>query len=292
MFFSSAIIYTIALLLLSASKVLTFIIPFTKNSSSAVVSFHALKNAVNNFIDSIGENNNNNQCVDAEFAKVLNNGPIALKDRDFLISGWRWHTISVLRDLERFKSLSSSKYRSSLDNDRLSKCYNHVFGFNWNALMKVESDIFFPWLSNILPEDSKVLIVTINQKHENIKLLTKSLNNICTSTDTFFKNEATVHKLIHELKDCALSIQNTQENYLVPYISAYISKREQGKFNRKVLSSLGLLNSQIHLVSMYEAIKEKPEEIKIFNKQMPSVARALIPVWRSNFYTPRTSCFD
>jgi hypothetical protein len=283
--------FVIAVLINHVSSVFSF--PVTKNSSS-VFSFHSsLKSAVHNFMQNINDIMPavaTSSSRNLEFNIILDNGPIPIKDRMFLINGWRWHTISVLRDLERFRSLS--KHSKTLDSDRLIKCYDHVFGFNWNALMRVEKDIFFPWLTDILPPSSQDLIVNIVQKHDSIYSLSKKLKSLCSSPEVFHKNEAVIHKILNELHDCALTIQNTQENYLVPYISAYISKKEQNKFNRKVLSSLGLLNSQIHLVSMFEAIKDKPQEMKIFNNQMPSVARALIPVWRSNFYSPRTSCFE
>jgi hypothetical protein len=43
---------------------------------------------------------------------------------------------------------------------------------------------------------------------------------------------------------------------------------------------------------MLEAIKDDPIEMKLFQEQIPPVARALVPLWRSQFYSPRTSCLD
>ena len=269
-----------------------FSLPNIKNSS-LVFSFHSsLKNALlplHTFIKNLNDLPTT-VSQSSDFKSILDKGPVPVKDRAFLINGWRWHTISVISDLERFRLLS--KHSKAIDDDRLIKCYDHVFGFNWNALIKVEKDIFFPWLTTILPESSQELMVNIIKKHNNIDSLSKKLRSLCASSTVFYKNEATVHSILNDLQDCAVDIQNTQETFLVPFISAYISKKEQNKFNRKVLSSLGLLNSQIHLVGMFEAIKNNPQEMTVFNNQMPSVARALIPVWRSNFYNPRTSCFE
>lgn len=78
----------------------------------------------------------------------------------------------------------------------------------------------------------------------------------------------------------------------VPYIAAYVSVKDQDKFNRMVISKLGILESQIHLVSMAEAIQETPKEMKLFQSQIPKVARLLIPVWRNRFYNPRTACLQ
>ena len=94
-----------------------------------------------------------------------------------MINGWRWHTASVLRDLNRFSlilkdteneiekgsSLSSSSLTltsSSLTNkiEQINGCHKFVCDFNWKALMRVESELFFPWLTEILPVSAKPLI--------------------------------------------------------------------------------------------------------------------------------------
>ena len=69
-----------------------------------------------------------------------------------------------------------------------------------------------------------------------------------------------------------------------------MSVKDQDKFNRMVIPKLGILNSQIHLVSMAEAIQDNPKEAKLFQNQIPKMARVLIPVWKGRFYDPRTEC--
>lgn len=46
------------------------------------------------------------------------------------------------------------------------------------------------------------------------------------------------------------------------------------------------------MVAMLESIQDEPGEIAQFEIQIPAVARALIPVWRSQFYRPRSQCLD
>lgn len=182
---------------------------FTWNSSS-FFNFQSLKNAVNDFVDK-HQHLDSKSAISPEFKEVLDKGPIPINDRQFLINGWRWHTISVIKDLNRFRKLSESSIdHSSLDDERLSKCYNYVFSFNWKALMRVEREIFFPWLSDILPEPSKILIVTIIEKHEKIKALTEKLQDICVSCNDINKNSDTMKRILNELSECASSIQNTQ----------------------------------------------------------------------------------
>ena len=40
---------------------------------------------------------------------------------------------------------------------------------------------------------------------------------------------------------------------MVPYIAAYVTQQEQEKFNRRVISNLGLLNSQVIYLLTAEA---------------------------------------
>lgn len=59
-----------------------------------------------------------------------------------------------------------------------------------------------------------------------------------------------------------------------------------------VISRLGILDSQIHLVSMAEAIQQQPKEWQAFKAQIPKFAQVLIPVWKKSFYNPRTACLE
>merc|ERR1711871_1322216 len=98
--------------------------------------------------------------------------------------------------------------------------------------------------------------------------------------------------LLNELKDCALFIQNAQEKVFVPFVSAYVTKKDQEKFNNRVIRNLGLLDSQVHIVSMNEAIHGNKKEEKLFRSQIPFVVRKLIPVWKKRLYLPRTKWLD
>lgn len=43
---------------------------------------------------------------------------------------------------------------------------------------------------------------------------------------------------------------------------------------------------------MAEAIKDDPREWDFFQKQIPQVARVLIPIWKTRLYQPKTQCLD
>lgn len=72
---------------------------------------------------------------------------------NFLIQGWRWHTLSLIRDLERLR-LFSEDVSSNLSAGRISEddmkpfqsAFDFVIDFNMVALYRIEEKTFFPWL--------------------------------------------------------------------------------------------------------------------------------------------------
>ena len=40
-----------------------------------------------------------------DIQSIIDKGPIPRGERQFLINGWRWHTASALRDLERYATI-------------------------------------------------------------------------------------------------------------------------------------------------------------------------------------------
>ena len=228
----------------------------------------------------------------------IEHGPIPMNSRNFRINGWRWHTQAVIRDLKRFEDV----LRKSQDNvnltqreltDRLLQCHKFVCNFNWAALMRVEREIFYPWLRDLLPEQGRLLAAEFTQSHKvatglSYRLREEILSVRHGSPDSF---RQTLHT-IGEMRACAQRSQKLQETIFVPFIAAFVPVKEQEVFNRKVIKKLGLLESQVHLVGMREAIAgDKQEQIK-FKEQIPRVVQAAIPVWRKTIYVKRTACFE
>lgn len=257
---------------------------------------------------------------------VIENGPIPVKERCFVINGWRWHTASVIRDLERFRVVVNSIKRNkrgavdpatgealgtgvegqkqqpvlidATSAARVLGCYQFVCGFNWKALMKVEAELFFPWLQKLLPDSAISLMDDIVQQHSTIVGLCGKMEVQCQSLSKLHGHDAQlelstyrkIDDILVDMQVCANKIQSVQESLFVPYIAAFVSKSEQEVFNRMVIKRLGLLDSQVHLVSMHEAIKAIPRELRLYEEQIPSIARAVLPVWRNRLYLPRASC--
>lgn len=274
----------------------------------APISLKGINGGGASFISSLFLSNRNNvdkeiniKGYDSELMKkVIENGPIPFTEREFLINGWRWHTQSVIRDLNRFQKLvrsveatilhqrqtvigsflqrqqnsssdTSKKIPSNncIDNNsdqikRMKSGYEFVCGFNWKALIRVENDLFFPWLESLMPSTAKALMKDITDEHKKIGTLSTQVGKICNSLSTNYGNEnenendtkennhdtslesiRQIDKLVVEMIDSARHIQLVQEKLFVPYVSAFVSKVEQERFNRGVIARLGLLDSQV-----------------------------------------------
>lgn len=246
-----------------------------------------------------------------ELQSLIDNGPVPKAERMFIINGWRWHAISVIRDLNRFSNTlntiskeisgrmdnSSMKQSTKEDFERILNCYDFVCNFNWKALMRVENEIFIPWLTDLLPQTATPLIEDILSRHIEIKKSTSDLGDVCKRLSKehvdprrAIKEIKEIEKRLQDMIECASSIRDSQENIFVPYVAAHVGKNEQTVFNNRVIKVLGLLDAQVHLVSMMEAIKDTPAEVKLFKKEIPRIACSLIPVWRRQLYAPITKC--
>ena len=72
---------------------------------------------------------------------------------DFHIQGWRWHTMSLVREAERLLALAKRFQRKSVEERQpLVQATDYVIGFNLKGLHKIEADLFFPWMKKKLTE--------------------------------------------------------------------------------------------------------------------------------------------
>ena len=89
-------------------------------------------------------------------------------------------------------------------------------------------------------------------------------------------------------------MMDVENNLLVPAIAKVVPESEQHSFNSKVLRNLGLFDSRLHLVAMYEAIEESgnADEKALFEKAIPSIPQMMIPRWRRKLYEPKAGVLD
>lgn len=70
----------------------------------------------------------------------------------FYVQGWRWHTMSLVREAGRLREFAqnlSSSDAEAADTDKLSAlktATEYVVNFNMKGLHSIEKDLFFPWV--------------------------------------------------------------------------------------------------------------------------------------------------
>jgi hypothetical protein len=90
----------------------------------------------------------NHEQVIRQYLKQLNDTPSL---QDFHIQGWRWHTLSLIREAERFSDMAQRFQNKPVqEREPLIQATNYVIGFNLKGLHKIEADLFFPWMKKKL----------------------------------------------------------------------------------------------------------------------------------------------
>lgn len=166
------------------------------------------------------------QVSEYNIVTLIRDGPIPLEKREFLINGWRWHTRSVIRDLNRYYDvIQAIKISKKIDNKHISivkQCYDFVLGFNYKALCKVESEIFFPWLQELLPQVANALFINISNKQKEIKVLSQRADDLCNKlivdvidSENDLKVSKSLLSNLYTLEEIILDISNSAQEIQV-----------------------------------------------------------------------------
>lgn len=212
----------------------------------------------------------------------------------------------------------------------LKKITEYVIGFNMKGLHKIEKELFFPWLRSHLGkkhssikkidirQSFNVVMDEIEKETKSVSVLGAEILKVVQSTDAAFhrmnkngyaSSETCIATLIlnaskqisrsaAKMIELAESIQQKEENLLIPLVQLHISDPEQKSFNNRVLRSLGIVDSRLHLVGMYEAIyghdakRDMDHEKKIFEESIPAIPRMMIPRWKRLLYDPRIAALN
>lgn len=84
-----------------------------------------------------------------------------------------------------------------------------------------------------------------------------------------------------------------EDTFLVPAVAVLVSDSEQRSFNSKVIRNLGIFDSRLHLVGMYEAVQEQDEtEQRLFREEIPSIPQYMIPRWKRKLYDPQAGLLE
>lgn len=191
-------------------------------NNSVVTLFKVLRDAARKGMCAHVEESNVSNSQDlTNFNQLLIDSPISPEKRHFYLHGWRWHCISLIRDLDRINALVDSIHNKnvlrSIDSkaslkydEKLRKGFQFVVDFNMKALFAVECEIILPWLSNILPPSLQPLIVERKRQHSDMQSLTSKLRNVCNSYAISTASYGIVKSILSELSISALKLQKAQ----------------------------------------------------------------------------------
>lgn len=224
--------------------------------------------------------------------------------KQFEIQGWRWHTKSLVRDARRLHNLA---LRTDLETAEILKdASDHVVGFNLMGLHKIEASLFFPWMREKLTTNtgkpelaqafSSAMTVLESDRRVVARLGETISQNALAACDTRLPESrrsiaiSEVAKQSAELQQITHKMMSLEDSFLAPAIGAMVPTREQKSFNNRVLRKLGILDSRLHLVGMYEAVWEDQDsdEKELFEQAIPSLSRQMIPRWKRKLYQPKT----
>lgn len=249
-------------------------------------------------------------------------GPVPVQRRKFVINGWRWHTMSAIRDLDRFSRviehlLSRDSTVNAAEAARLSGCHEFVFNFNIAGLHRVESELIAPFLRSNLPASVwPPQLDDLLYRHTQVIEYSKQICSLCDSLAASQRNEYRrrsseqdevsaqtdaslssrqlllfMGELVHKASTRIEEIKSMQETFFVPLIASHLELDAQEALNRRVVPTLGLLDAQVHLASMRAGIDGDPLEIELFRTQLPAAVHRLMPLW-TRMYASRTRCLE
>ena len=240
---------------------------------------------------------------------------------DFHVHGWRWHSLSFVRDAKRLERLALHLLKAGddmreEDGAMLDKAAEHVIDFNLAGLTNVENDVWFPWLRERLCGDKSTEIVA-EERHR--KQLGRIIDAVVEERDHLnrlayaVRDQAKVasasdgdpskrKEAITNVAEMSASLatrfqslfETSAERILVPAVALIVPERDQRSVSNKVIRKLGVLDSRRHLVGMYDAVLDEGsmKERELFESEMPSLARAMIPRWRRKLYDPTAGMLD
>ena len=102
--------------------------------------------------------------------------------------------------------------------------------------------------------------------------------------------------LSQDLSSITKSIFEKEDKLLVPAVAAMVPSKEQKSFNNRVLRKLGLFDSRVHLVGMYDTVWDdqygNEKERNLFSEEIPTLPQMMIPRWRRSLYSPQAGVLD
>lgn len=232
----------------------------------------------------------------------------------FYIQGWRWHTLSLVRDSFRLSNYAQDILQDTTQAKLQALCTAamHVINFNLKGLQRIEDDTFFPWMrqkisnSNLSRNTRDALEqfideVDVDRKKVNDLAIAmasciESLVDPLSDKEEIYAATRQISQSSKAISYITKSIKDREDGLIVPTLAKIVPPGEQKSFNNKVLRSLGIFESRCHLAAMHDAVHDtlygNDEEMELFREHIPSVAKMMISRWKRNLYDPKVGVLD
>jgi hypothetical protein len=116
--------------------------------------------------------------------------------------------------------------------------------------------------------------------------------DVTSPRDTRLKAVERIASNAAAIADSTMAILHREVETVIPVVSLIFSEAEQKSMNNQVIRKLGILDSRLHLVGMYQAIVDNKNERQLFQRVIPSIPQKLIPRWKRLIYDPRAGALD
>lgn len=153
--------------------------------------------------------------------------------------------------------------------ETLRDASDFVVGFNLIGLHKIEASLFFPWMREKLTSQKDLqgafsaAMDDLESDRRTVASLGEQISNsvrvACNPQLPEDRRTSAITKVANqslELQAVTQKMMALEDQLLVPAIGAIVPPKEQKSFNNRVLLKLGILDSRLHLVGMYEAVWE------------------------------------
>lgn len=232
----------------------------------------------------------------------------AKKRAPYRVHGWRWHHLSLVRDLGVVGAALSGRRvctegaAGAAERRAVARAFAHVLEDNWAVHDAVEGELLYPWVATRSGVARRTAIRALDARRGALKARRervlgslRAFQQLERGGDVCAVRARGAAADVHSLRAAAAATFAAAERVVVPAVRALYSEDEQRTFNRNVIRGLSARQAQVALVifrdGIYDSRRASAADRADFERQVPRAIRALVPVWRRALCGIRASFF-
>lgn len=202
------------------------------------------------------------------------------------------------------KRLASSSKTTKMTRQQQQSLAEYTVDFNLRGLHTIERQVFLPRIRDtvvsaaeaqhqemLLPQAVSSVMDVLEAKRQSLEDLgAQLLESVRKKEEQASSLSSILEEKASDMVRMATQMQGLSERLVVPTVARLVPAAAQKRLNQRVLASLGLWDSRLHLVGMHEALVGRgDDEYGLFQKTIPRIWQMLIPRWKRQLYQPRVS---